>query len=99
MKITMVERIMPDGSRCPKCRNVMALLEERGLRDRIDAVVAASPRKPGGQGMRLFKKHKMKRAPFFVVEEEDDSVTVYDSVLRLIRDLFPESGEAEENQS
>ena len=48
----MVERIMPDGSLCPKCRDVLELLERRGLRDRIDRIVPASPKEPDGPGMR-----------------------------------------------
>ena len=88
MKITMVQKRMPDGSMCPKCREVRQLLEDRCLLDRIHRFVEASPKDPEGEGMQLVRKHRMKRAPFFIVEHGDGAVTVYDSVLRMHRDLF-----------
>jgi len=81
---------MPDGSLCPKCRDVLELLEKRGLRDRIDRIVPAAPKEPDGEGMRLVRRHRMKRAPFFVVEGEDGTETVYASVLQMIGELFPD---------
>ena len=89
MKITMIEKIMPDGSLCPKCQEVIALLTDRGYRDKIDTILAASPKDPDGEGMRLVKKHKIKRAPVFIVEKDDGTEAVYDSVLRMLHDVFP----------
>jgi hypothetical protein len=88
VKITMVQKRLPDGSICPKCREVRKLLEDRGLHDRIHRFLEASPKDPEGEGMQLVRKHQMKKAPFFIVETEDGSVAVYDSVLRMLRDLF-----------
>ena len=87
----MVQKKMPDGSICPKCRDVQKLLEDRGLSDRIDRCVEASPKEPDGEGMQLVKKHKIKKAPFFIVETDDGEITVFDSVLRMLRDLYPEN--------
>jgi hypothetical protein len=88
MNITMVKKIMPDGSPCPKCQDVTKMLEERGLMDRIEKVVDASPKDPAGEGMKLVKKFKMKRAPFFVVEKDDGAEVVYDSALKMIKEVF-----------
>ncbi len=88
MNITMVKRIMPDGSPCPKCQDVLKLLEDRGYSARIDRTLEASPRDPDGEGMRLVKALKMKRAPFFVVKKDDGSEVVYDSALRMIKEIF-----------
>ena len=90
MKITMIEKIMPDGSLCPKCQEVLALLEKRGYRERIDRILDASPKDPNGEGIKLVKKHRIKRAPFFVVERDDGTEKVYDSVLRMLEEVFEE---------
>jgi len=89
MKITMVKKIMPDGSPCPKCQGVLDLLQDRGLLDKIDLMLEASPKDPDGEGMKLVKKLRIKRAPFFVVEKDDGTEKVYDSVLRMLKELFP----------
>ncbi|MDP6848814.1 MAG: hypothetical protein QGI24_08510 [Kiritimatiellia bacterium] len=91
MKITMVKKIMPDGSDCPKCLDVLGLLENRGHMDKISAVLEASPKDPAGEGMQLVKRLKMKRAPFFLVEKDDGSEIVFDSVLRMLKEVFPDN--------
>jgi hypothetical protein len=53
--------------------------------------VDASPKDPEGEGMLLVRKYKMKRAPFFIVEDDDGGVMVFDSVLRMLRDLFSDN--------
>ena len=88
MTITMVKKIMPDGSPCPKCQDVVKLLEDRGYGDRITKSVDASPKDPKGEGMLLVKKHKMKRAPFFVVDKDDGNTVVYDSALKMIKEVL-----------
>jgi hypothetical protein len=94
MTITMVKRVMPDGKPCPKCQDVVRLLEDRGYSTRIDRTVEASPREPNGEGMRLVKTFKMKRAPFFVVQQDDGGEVVYDSALRLIKEVFEKEQQA-----
>jgi hypothetical protein len=91
----MVKRIMPDGSDCPKCKDVMAILKARGLANRIDRVLAASPESPQGDGMQLARRLQVRYAPFFVIEEEDGSETVYTSVLKMIKEVLCEPGPLE----
>ena len=91
MTITMVSKIMPDGKYCPKCQDVRKLLEDRGHMKKIDQILGASPKDPEGEGMQLVNRLKIKRAPFFLVTEDDGSEKVYDSVLRMIKQVFPEN--------
>ena len=90
VKITMVEKIMPDGSLCPKCKDVIELLQKRGVWDRIDQVLDVSPNDKAGEGIRLVKKHKVKQAPFFIVERDGEGEVVYKSVLQMLNHLFPQ---------
>jgi len=91
MTITMVRKIMPDNSPCPKCQDVKKLLEDRGYINRIDRTLDVSPKDPKSEGMQLVNRLKIKRAPFFLVTEDDGSEKVYDSVLRMIKQTFPEA--------
>ena len=84
----MVEKIMPDGSLCPKCNDVTELLKKRAVWEKIDQVVDVSPGDKDGEGMKLVKKHKIKQAPFFIVEQDDGSETVYKSALQMLNALF-----------
>ncbi len=82
--ITMVKKILSDGSECTKCREVTDLLEKKKLLNRIDKIVYADPRKPDCEGMKLVRLWGIKRAPFFLVEEKGRSV-IYSSVMELIQ--------------
>ena len=41
MKITMIKKILKDGSPCRKCAEVLNQLEENNLLDQIDQIVIA----------------------------------------------------------
>ncbi|KPJ82165.1 MAG: hypothetical protein AMS17_19110 [Spirochaetes bacterium DG_61] len=82
--IIMVKKILSDGSECRKCKEVNDFLKEKQLLDRIDKIVYADPRNPNEEGMKLAKYWSMKRAPFFIIEEEGRTV-IYSSVMELIR--------------
>jgi len=88
MKTIMVKKMMPDGSACPKCQQVQQILESRGYLDKIDRIVMASPKEPNGEGMQLVKRHKMKLAPFFVVEKDDGEASVYTSYITFIKEVL-----------
>lgn len=90
MHITMIAKQMPDGSPCPKCREVLELFVKRGCREKIDRLLTAKPKEPDAEIMQLVKKHKIKRAPFFIVEKDDGTEIMYDSALRLLNEIFPE---------
>ena len=76
--ITFVKKILANGELCKKCQEVSERLQQEGLMGIIDQIVIADERDTDSQGIVLAKQHNVSRAPFFLVEEDDDSVTVYD---------------------
>ena len=82
--ITFVKKLLDDGSDCPKCRQVVDLLEKEGLMRFINRTVTADPKDPMGEGMKLVKLWGMKRAPFFIVEQ-GGARKVYQSALEFIK--------------
>ncbi len=85
--ITLVKKILTDGSECSKCKEVTNFLKDRGYLNKIDKIIFADPNEPNGEGMKLVKLLNMKRAPFFVVEEQGRTA-VYSSVMELIKKEF-----------
>ena len=79
MKITLVKKILLDGTPCPKCADVETRLQESGNIHRIDEVLIADERDPDSAGMRLAAELAVNRAPFFVVESDGhrEVFTVY----------------------
>ncbi len=88
MKITMVVKILEGGESCRKCGEVKEYLTRMDLMDKIDNIVEAVVEDPNSEGMKLTQKYGVKRAPFFVVKDDDGDVEIYDSVLRLETDYF-----------
>lgn len=82
--ITFVKKVLEDGSDCPKCQQVIELLEKEGLMRSINRTVIADPKDPSGEGMKLVKLWGMKRAPFFIVEQSG-AHKVYQSALEFIK--------------
>ena len=82
--ITFVKKVLDDGSDCPKCRQVVELLEKAGFANSVDRTVIADVKNPSGEGMKLVKLWGMKRAPFFIVEH-NGSQKVYQSALEFIK--------------
>ena len=70
-KITLVKKILADGSPCKKCNDVITRLEAHGQIRYINAIVTADERDENSLGMQLAAKHKVKLAPFFIVEQEE----------------------------
>jgi hypothetical protein len=85
MHITMVKKRLADGSDCRKCNQAAEHLKSRGLWERIDEVVLADERDPGGAGMQLAARYAVDTAPFFIVRD-DAGEQVYTSVMRLIQE-------------
>eukprot|EP00930_Biecheleria_cincta_P005323 TRINITY_DN106246_c0_g1_i1.p1 TRINITY_DN106246_c0_g1~~TRINITY_DN106246_c0_g1_i1.p1 ORF type:complete len:161 (-),score=38.04 TRINITY_DN106246_c0_g1_i1:51-470(-) len=100
-KVTFVKKIYSDGSTCQKCDFVWKQIQKDGLVDRIDRTVVADERDMSSEGIVLATKHKISRAPFFVVndDEKPDVEKVYDVYFKLKKEVFDvESGEAEKNE-
>ncbi|SDK16542.1 hypothetical protein [Microbulbifer yueqingensis] len=68
MRITLVKKVLADGSPCAKCHDVEQKLLEKDQMRFIDEVLVADERDPGSAGFQLASKHAVSRAPFFVVE-------------------------------
>ena len=90
MNITMVKKILKDGSPCRNCADVLRQLEENKLLNRIDQIVVADERDPNSEGMILAKKHDVNLAPFFVVEEEDQATKIYTVYFKFVKEVLSE---------
>lgn len=96
MHITMVKKILADGSPCRKCAEVESRLREGGHLQRIDRFVVADERDPAGEGMQLARRHGVDLAPFFIVEDDDGTTRVYTIFLRFLREVLHGGGSTEE---
>lgn len=88
MTITLVKKILKDGSPCAKCADVLEKLEESGHMDRIDEVLVADERDPDSPGLQLAREHQVNRAPFFVVEREGQAPEIYTVYLKFVREVL-----------
>lgn len=79
MKVTFVKKILKDGSPCRKCADVERRLNSSGYMSKIDEVVVADERDQQSPGMLIAAKHNVDLAPFFIVEDGDETriYTVY----------------------
>lgn len=96
MKITLVKKILADGSPCAKCADVLEKLETSGQINAIDRIVVADERDPASEGMQLAAQHTVNRAPFFIVEKDGDAPLIYTVYLKFVRDILSqETSDAE----
>ena len=86
--ITLVKKVLADGTPCAKCDDVLARLERDGVWHRIDRVVTADERAPDSEGLRIAERYGVERAPFFVVEREGEEAQVYTVYMRVLRDVL-----------
>jgi len=82
MRITFVKKILEDGKLCKKCLEVSERLELDGVNELIDEIAIADTRDGDSLGMRLAKEHEVERAPFFIVEI-DNEVQIFDVYFKL----------------
>lgn len=85
-RITLVKKLLADGSPCRKCREVEARMAKNGHDAWIDRVVVADERDPEGLGWQLAREHGVGSAPFFLVEENGRTRT-YTVYLKFVRDV------------
>ena len=88
MKITLVKKILADGSPCKKCGDVLQKLEESGHIAKIDEILIADERDPSSEGMQIAKALDVNRAPFFVIDRESDNPEVYTVYFKLVKEVF-----------
>jgi len=92
MHVTMVKKVLLDGSACKKCDQAEELFKRRGLWEKIDEVIFARESEPDSPGMRLAEKHRVELAPFFIVSDGAGE-KVYTSAVELMREkLAPRNG-------
>lgn len=87
-RITMVKKILADGSPCQKCGEVEERLREGNHLDRIDHIAIADERDPESEGMQLANRYQIERAPFFIVEEPGREPRVYTVFMRFLKDVL-----------
>ncbi|MTI14380.1 hypothetical protein [Sansalvadorimonas verongulae] len=87
-KITMVKKIMMDGSPCQKCVQVMEKLESSGHINSISRIVEAREDDPGSEGMQLSSLLGVDKAPFFVVEREGQTPEVFTIYFKLVKEVL-----------
>jgi hypothetical protein len=93
MKITMVKKILKDGSPCKKCGEVLERMEKENQLQRMDAILVADERDPGSDGMLLAAELGVERAPFFVVTRDDGSRQVYTVYLQFVKEVLSQQVE------
>ena len=84
MHITMVKKLKADGSPCAKCADVENRLRDADLLGNIDRVVIADESNLDSEGMQLARKYQVELAPFFIVENNNETkiYTVYFKFLK-----------------
>ncbi len=99
MKITLVKKILADGSPCKKCDDVLQKLNESGQMAHIDEVLVADERDAESAGVQLAQKLNVERAPFFVVEKDGEEPVVYTVYLKFVKEVLnAKSDDSEEAQ-
>ncbi|AUM11148.1 hypothetical protein [Ketobacter alkanivorans] len=93
MKITLVKKILADGSPCKKCGEVIGRLEDSGQIDRINEILVADERDPTSAGMLLAAELNVDRAPFFVVDYDDGRQSVYTVYFKFVKEVLDQQTE------
>lgn len=88
MKITLVKKVLADGSPCKKCGEVIEKIEAANQMQYIDEVVIADEADKTSEGMLLAAKHEVNRAPFFIVEQDDGSTEVFTIYFKLVKEVL-----------
>ena len=88
MKITLVKKIMRDGSPCNKCQDVLDRLEKNNQMQAIDQILIADERDPLSPGMLLAEQFAVSRAPFFVVEQEGQEPQIYTVYFQFVKEVL-----------
>mmetsp|Transcript_3112 Transcript_3112/g.4856 ORF Transcript_3112/g.4856 Transcript_3112/m.4856 type:complete len:132 (+) Transcript_3112:84-479(+) len=99
--VTFVKKVYADGSTCQKCDFVWKQIVKDDLVAKIDRIVVADERDMSSEGIVLATKHKVTRAPFFVVidDAKPEEEKIYDVYFKLKKEVFDqESGEKEKNE-
>jgi len=86
-RITLVKKVLADGSPCRKCREIETRMAKNGHDAWVDRVVVADERDPESAGWQLAQEHGVNTAPFFVVEENGQT-RIYTVYLKFVREAL-----------
>lgn len=93
MKITLVKKILADGSPCRKCGEVLARMESADQMKYVNEVLVADERDPLSPGMLLAAQHRVDRAPFFVVEHDDGRIAIYTVYFKFVKEVLDQKSD------
>lgn len=88
MRITLVKKILADGSPCAKCRDVEEKLQQNDQMRLIDRTLIADERDSDSPGMQIAREHHVSRAPFFMVEEEGKEAEIYTVYFKFAKEVL-----------
>ena len=88
MRITLVKKILADGSPCAKCRDVEEKLEQNDQMHLIDRTLIADERDADSTGMQIARQYQVNRAPFFMVEEEGKEPEIYTVYFKFAKEVL-----------
>ncbi|WP_193164342.1 hypothetical protein [Microbulbifer hainanensis] len=88
MKITLVKKVLADGSPCAKCNDVQEKLEQNDQLQFIDRTVIADVRDPQSEGLELARKYNVERAPFFIVEEDGTEPVIFTVYFKFAKEVL-----------
>jgi len=89
VKITLVKKILEDGSPCAKCQDVQDKLEQNDQLQYIDRTVIADVRDTQSEGLQLARQYQVERAPFFIVEREGAEPQIYTVYFKFAKEVLP----------
>ena len=92
MKITLVKKILADGSPCRKCADVLEKLETSGQMQAINEILVADERDPESAGMKIAKSLGVDRAPFFIVEDNGHT-EIYTVYMKFVKEVLNQKTE------
>ncbi|MBN8431505.1 hypothetical protein JF535_11640 [Microbulbifer salipaludis] len=88
MRITLVKKVLADGSLCAKCNDVLEKLRENDQEKFLTETLVADERDPQSAGMQLAQRLNVQRAPFFVVEKEGQEPEVYTVYFKFVKEVL-----------
>ena len=88
MKITLVKKILADGSPCKKCGEVIDKMEAADQLRFIDNIVIADEANPESEGIMLATKHEVTKAPFFIVEDDEGNTIIYTIYFKFVKEII-----------
>jgi hypothetical protein len=88
MKIIFVKKIKMDGNACKKCVDVEKRLLDNDQLDSIDEIIIADERDPNSPGMQLAKLHQVDVAPFFLLEKDDGTSSIYTIYFQFVKEVL-----------